>query len=137
VKPPNLSDGGDDWFVAGAAAEVAGEKAADLVLVGRGGVTGGCFVEPFACGHQDAGGAEPALEGEVAPEGVLKWVEGAGLVGGGQAFDRGDVGAVRLAGEQEAGPDGDAVEPDGAGAADTVFAADVRPSQAEIVPEEV
>ena len=73
----------------------------------------------------------------MAPEGLLERVEGAGLVGGGEALDRGDVGAVGLAGEQQAGPDGDAVEPDGARPAHAVLAADVRAPQAEVVAEEV
>ena len=44
---------------------------------------------------------------------------------------------VRLDREQAAGAHGDAVEPDGAGAADAVLAAHVGAGEAEAVPEEV
>ena len=53
------------------------------------------------------------------------------------ALDGLDLGAVRLHGEQQARADGDAVEPDGARAADAVLAPDVRPGQSERVAQEV
>jgi hypothetical protein len=73
----------------------------------------------------------------VAPEGVLERVECPGLVAGREALDRRDVGAVGLAGQQQAGADGGPVEPDRAGAAHAVLATDVRAAQPEIVAEEV
>ena len=54
-----------------------------------------------------------------------------------EGLDRLDLGAVRLDGEQAARAHRDAVEPDGAGAADAVLAADVRAGQPEAVAEEV
>src|SRR5581483_4103849 len=104
---------------AGAAAEVAGQQPADLVALGG---TGG-RLEQFGGGHEDAGGAESALEGEVPRERRLERVERAVPVAGRQSFHRGDFGTVSLAGQEQAGADGDAVEPDGAGAADAVLAA--------------
>src|SRR5439155_20891649 len=52
-------------------------------------------------------------------------------------FDGLDLRAGHLNGQQQAGADGDAAEPDRAGAADAVLAADVRAGQPECVPEEV
>jgi hypothetical protein len=52
-------------------------------------------------------------------------------------FDGLDGVAVRLHGQQQAGAHRGAVEPDGAGAADAVLAADVCPREAEGVAEEV
>ena len=46
-------------------------------------------------------------------------------------------GAVGLPGKEQARPDGQAVEPDGAGTADYVLAADVRAAEPEIVAEKV
>ena len=48
-----------------------------------------------------------------------------------------DLRAVGLNGKQQARSDGDAVEAHGAGTADAVLAADVRPGQPERVAQEV
>ena len=54
-----------------------------------------------------------------------------------QPLDGGDLGAVRLHGEHQAGARGLAVDEDGAGAADAVLAADVGAGQLEILAQEV
>ena len=71
----------------------------------------------------------------MAVEGLLERVQRA--VGAGEALDGPDRAAVCLDGEHEAGPHRLVVEQDGAAAAHAVLAADVRPGQAEVVPEEV
>jgi hypothetical protein len=55
----------------------------------------------------------------------------------GQTFNGGDLGAVRLHGEQRAGFHRLAIEQDGAGAANARFTADMCASQLAIVTEEV
>src|SRR3712207_5973293 len=103
-----LLHGLDDLDVAGAAAEVAGELAADRI--GR---------EPPAAqrvdGHQEARGAEAALERVVAVERLLQRPPL-------EALDRAHARAVGLDGEQQAGADGNAVELNRARAADAVLA---------------
>ena len=87
-------------------------------------------LEQVGGGEQDPRRAEAALEGVVRAERLL---QRAPL----EPLDGLDLGAVGLHGEQQAGADGDAVEPDGAGAADAVLAADVRAGQPERVAQEV
>ena len=74
---------------------------------------------------QDPRRAEAALQGVVLAERLL---QRAPL----EPFDRPDLGAVGLHREQQAGAHRDAVELDGARAADAVLAADVRAGQAEL-----
>jgi hypothetical protein len=69
------------------------------------------------------------------PERLLEVAERA--VRRGEALDGPDVRAIRLDGEQQAGPDGGTVHHDRAGATDAVLAADVGPGQAEVMPEVV
>ena len=85
-------------------------------------------------GDQDPGRAEAALE-RVVPRNAS--CSGVSSPVAGEPLDRHDLAAVGLHGEQQARADGDAVEPDRARAADAVLAADVRPGQAERVPQEV
>ncbi len=54
-----------------------------------------------------------------------------------QALDGGDLGAVRLDGQHEAGTDRRAVEEDGAGAAHAVLAPDVGAGESEPAAQEV
>ena len=54
-----------------------------------------------------------------------------------QALDRRHLALADRVGERDAGEDGHAVELDGAGAAVTLAAGDLRPRQAEVVPEHV
>jgi hypothetical protein len=55
----------------------------------------------------------------------------------GEAFDSPQIVAVGLNREHDARSNGLAVEQDGAGAADTVLAADVRAGEPEIVSDEI
>ena len=80
------------------------------------------------------GRAEAALERVVALERLLERREQRVAR---ERLDRLHRRAVGLDREQAAAAHGDAVEPDGAGAADAVLAADVRAGEAEAVPEEV
>jgi hypothetical protein len=54
-----------------------------------------------------------------------------------EPFDRLDLGAVSLNGEQKAGANRDAVEADRAGAAHSMLAADMRSGQADRVAQEI
>ncbi len=83
-------------------------------------------------GHDHAGGAEPALETVLLPEGGLHRVE---VVAVGEALDGLDLRAVGLDREHRAGLDGLAIDVDRAGAALAGVAADVRAGQVEILPQ--
>src|SRR5262249_58395897 len=54
-----------------------------------------------------------------------------------QAFDRGDLGAVRLHGEHETGARRLAVDQHGAGTADAVLAPDVRAGEGQVLAEKI
>src|SRR4029079_5998545 len=99
-------DGLDDVVVPGAAAEVPLERLADLV-VGRIRVP----LEDLGGGHDHPGRAVAALERVVLVERTLERVQLAVFC---EAFDRLDVEAVGLEGEDRAGLDCAAVESDGA-----------------------
>ena len=86
--------------------------------------------EEVGRGDQDARRAEAALQRVMTAERLLQRPPR-------QALDRAHVAAVGLHGEHQARAHGDAVELDGARAADAVLAADVRARQAELVSQEV
>ena len=79
--------------------------------------------EEVSGGHQDAGGAEPALHGVMPPEGLLEDPE---LVLSDQTFDCAHRRAVALDRELRAAAHGPSVDHHGAGAAHAVLAADMR-----------
>src|SRR3954454_4821014 len=114
-------DGLDDVHVAGAAADLAGDRPADLlfrrVRVLR---------EERARRQHHPGRAEPALEAVLLLEPLLERVQAAG---GSEALDGRDLAAVRLDGEVGAGLDRRAVDEHGAGAASRRVAADVDAGQ--------
>src|SRR3954453_7192085 len=89
-----LADRRDDVLVARAAAVVALDRVADLVIR-RIGVAG----EEVRGGHDHAGRAEPALKAVLLPERRLERVE---LLAVGEALDRADGAAVGLDGEHRA-----------------------------------
>ena len=92
-------------MIAGASAEIALEvtrQVADL------------FLAEARRGHDHAGGAEAALEARGLHERGLHRMQFAVVR---QAFDGGDSVAVGAKGGNQAAMNGDAVEPDGAGAA--------------------
>src|SRR5207248_7983587 len=111
----------DDVVVAGAAAEVALEPHADLLLR-RVGVA----LEQLLGRHDHAGRAEPALEAMLVPEGLLQGMERRSL---GEALDGRDLGPVRLHREHRAGLHAVAVELDGARPAIAGVATHVRPGE--------
>ena len=123
------TDRGDDVLVAGAAAEVALDGVADLVI---GGIRGP--PQEVGSGHDHPRGAEPALEAVVLPERGLERME---PIGRGHALDRRDRGAVRLDGEHRAGLDRLAVDGHGARAALRGIAGDVGPGQVQVLAEEL
>ncbi len=121
------ADGGDDVLVARAAAVVALDRVADLV-VGRIGVVG----QQVGGRHDHARGAEAALEAVLLPEGGLERMQ---VVTGRHPFDRPDLASVRLDGQHRARLDGHAVHVDGAGTALAGVAADVGAGQVEVFAE--
>src|SRR5439155_20957359 len=120
----------DDVLVARAAAQVPAQRVADLRIAG------GCVVaQERDERHEDAGGAEAALQRVRFAEGGLQRVE---LVGGGrEAFDGRQLSAVRLHREHQAGAHRLAVEQHGAGAAHAVLAADVGAGEPQVLAQEV
>ena len=127
--PASGEDRVDDRRVAGAAAEVAGQLRAHLLLGRR-----GILLEEEPRGHQDPRCAEAALKPEVLVEGLLERVE-LGAVR--ERLDRLDLRPVRLHREREARPRRASVEQDRAGAADAVLAPDVRAVEVQLVADEV
>src|SRR5229473_521179 len=117
----------DDVHVARAAAEVALEALANLVI-GRVRV----LLEQVGRGHDHSRGAVAALEPVLVPECLLQWMELAVL---GHALDRGDVSTLGLDGEHRAALDRLAVDQDRAGAALTGVAADVGAGEAGFVAD--
>src|SRR5690606_23169140 len=112
-----------------AAAVVAGQAGADLFAAGL-----GVVLEQVGGGDQHAGRAEAALQGVIAVEGLLQCSQCAAF---GQAFDGLDLCSLSLHGIHEAGAYLIAVVADGAGAAGTLFAADVGPGQVQFLAQEV
>src|SRR5438105_7384981 len=119
----------EDVPVARAAADVALDRAGDLVV-------GGARVLPQERGraHQHPGRAVAALERVVVGEGLLELRQ---LVLFGQALDGLDRGAVGLHREQHAALHERPVEDDAARAAVAGIAADVRAGQVEVVADQV
>ena len=125
-----LLDRLDDVHVARAAAEVAADPLADLVL---GGIR--VLLEQPGGLHDHARGAEAALEAVLVPERLLERVEGRrpSAMPSIVLTSR----AVGLDGEHRARLGALAVDVDGAGAAVARVAADVGAGQPEDVAEEV
>ena len=94
----------DDVRVAGAAAQVAFQTLADLLL-GRVRIA----LQQGGRGHQEARCAEAALQAVLTPEGFLQGLQLAVL---GQAFDGGQLAPIRLDGEQGARLDWSVVDED-------------------------
>jgi hypothetical protein len=119
----------DDLRVARAAAEVAADRLADLVL-GRARVVG----QQRLCGHDHARRAVAALRCEVLGERRLDRVQRAV---GRQALDGGDLVAGGLDGEDQARVDHRAVEVHGARRALALVARSLGPRQPELVAQHV
>src|SRR5580658_4502911 len=92
------------------------------------------FFDECGRGADLAGGAVAALEAVVGEECGLR---GAEVIGGAEAFDSGDLGALRGDGEGEAGVDTAAVHEDGTGAALAVIATLFASGEVEVLAEEI
>src|SRR6476469_8327245 len=125
-----LADRGHDVVIARAAADVALDRVADL-LVRRVGVAG----QEIRCGHDHPRRAEPALEAVLRPEPGLERVER--TVGSLHPLDRPDVRAVGLDREHRAALHGLAVDGHGARPALAGVAADVGAGELEVLAEEL
>src|SRR5207248_4104622 len=119
----------DDVVVARAAADVALEAVADLLLGGL-----RVLVEQRAGGDDHPRRAEAALQAVLVPESLLDGMELAGL---GDALDGGDLPALELHGEERAALDGLAVDEHRARSALARVAADVRARQTQHIAQEM
>jgi hypothetical protein len=68
-------------------------------------------------------------------EALLKWVQVLEILA--ETFDGCDRMAISLDGKHQARPNRQAVEQNGAGTTDTVFATDMRAGEPELMPEEI
>mgnify|MGYP001196255738 CR=1 FL=1 len=118
-----MFDGADDVVIAGAAAVVALDAVADLVIRRI-----GIALQQLPRGQDHAGRAETALEPVLLVKAVLDGVE---LAVWRQTFDSGYLGAVGLDRQQRARLHGATVEDHRAGAAATGVAAHVGPGQGQ------
>src|SRR6266511_3381487 len=119
----------DDVLVAGAAANVPGQRPADLLLRRV-----RVLLQQRGAHEQHPRRAEPALQAVLLVEALLKRVQ---LTALGQALHRLHLAPVDLDGEVRARLDRNAVDEHGAGAAAGRVAADVRAGQAELLAQEV
>src|SRR5712691_12687851 len=127
APPRGEAHGVEDLCVAGAAAEVAREGLADLV-VARVGVA----LEQVGGRHDQARGAEAALDGAALAESLLHRVQPLAF---GEPLDRDDAVPVRLRRQHEARTDERAVEQHRAGTALALLAGVLRARQAEPLAE--
>ena len=132
--PPDddTGDGLEDAAVAGAAAEVAGQRLPDLELVGV-----GLPLEQVVDGDDEAGRAEPALHGAGVDQGLLHVGEQLAVAGRAEALDGGDLAADGAGGQLEAGAHQLAVDEHRARAALALLAGVLGAGQAEAVAEHV
>src|SRR5262249_45515495 len=121
-----LLHGLDDVVIAGATAQIALELLPDR-LFGRLRMT----LDEVDGAHHHPRRAEPALQPLTFLERRLHRMHRA--IRSGETFNRHDLGAIRLCGQDRAGLDGVAVEMDRACAALPGVAADVSPREAQVV----
>src|SRR6185295_8736374 len=119
----------DDVDVAGAAAEIAGNRVPDF----RFARTIGLRQQPVG-GHQHAGRAEAALQSVLLAEALLQRMQLAVAL---EPLDGDDRGAVGLDGQHRARLDRLEIDDDGAGAAVRRVAPDVRAGHLQLIAEEV
>ena len=117
----------DDLVVAGAAAEVAGDGVADLVLARL-----RVALQQGDGGHDHPGGADAALQPPLLDEGLLHRVQ---LPVPGQPLHGGHAAPLGLGGEEQAGGHRAPVQEHGAGPAVPRATALLRPGQLQAVPE--
>src|SRR3984893_544571 len=125
-----LERGRDDRHVAGAAAEVAAEKFADVAFA-RIGSPREIMIER----NEDAGGTEAALQRVMAAERLLQDRETIGRRR--QTLNGANFRAVDLRRECEAGAREPSVDLDGASAADAMLTADMGACEPERMAEEI
>ena len=119
----------DDIHIAGTTTEVAGERAADLLL-GRVGV----LLEQLIRRDEETWGAEPALQGVVLVKGFLQRRQRAIA---GKRFNCFDAGSFHLHRERDAASAGAAVDQHRARPANAVRASDVRARKPQFAAQEV
>src|SRR5690606_3762649 len=118
----------DDGLIAGAAAQVAGQRVGDL-LPARVGVV----VEQRLGDHDHAGGAVAALDGVLLEEGLLQRVQ---LISGVQPFEGEHLAARHVFDRQQAGEERLAVNQNGAAPTAALLAARLRRRIAELVAQQ-
>ena len=119
----------DDVLVAGAAAQIARQAFADVVVGGE-----RIFSQQIGRRHQHARRAEAALQSVMLVKQFLQRVH---LPDAAEAFDRLDAAAIGLHREHQASARAVAVDQHGAGAADAVLAADMGAGEPERVTQEI
>ena len=127
ISPAASCDRLEDLLVAGAAAEVAGERLADRSSSGEGSRSSRSTAETSIPGVQ-----KPHC---TAPASMKACLDRMQLAAGGERLDRAYLAAVGLERRDEAGADDLAVEPDRAGAALALLAGVLRADQPELVAE--
>lgn len=128
-SPRCFFDGFNDLHVAGAHAQITGQRFANLFFRWI-----GITLQQGMARHDHSWCAVAALKRVVFDESFLDRVQLSVLR---QPFDGRDVTAIRLHGEVKAGFDKFAVEQNGTGAAFTDDAADVSAGKADILAKEV
>ena len=133
VTPPHLfagpHDGGDNPVVGTAAAEMTGQRLADIG-VGR----TRFLIQQFLGLHDHAVDAIAALRGLLVDEGLLQRMR---LLDGAERLDGGDLGIAERADRGDAGARRLAVDQHRAGAALRQPTAELRPGEEQIVPQHV
>ena len=129
-----VGDGAIDVVVGPAAAEMAGERAGDLLAGrGRGAARGPPGVVEGGRLDDEARGAEPALQRVEGHEGALNGVQFVRA----DAFDRGHALARGGFRRQEAARDRRAIEENRAGAADAGAADELGPGQSQLIAQDI
>src|SRR5215472_14753660 len=132
LSRPHLGDGFDrvnDRLVTSTPAVIAGNVFADHITARHPAAR-----QKFLRTDQHAGGAEAALQRVAAPKRILQVGNNTGI---GQTLDRLHVGAIALHRKEKAAAHHGVVDKHRAGAADALFAADMRPGQSKVVAQEI
>jgi hypothetical protein len=118
-------DGINNVLVACTTAQVTGEDFPDVFVAGM-----GILFEEGDNGHEDAGGAEPALEPMRLPKCFLEGVE---IIRRPQTFYRSDFMPIGLNGEHQAGAHRAVIDQYSASAANSMFTPYMSASQPEVM----
>jgi hypothetical protein len=120
-----LYDGG----IAGATTDIPGDGLPDLVSARM-----GRFLQQGVGGHEQARGAETALQGMVLLKRLLQRMQRVALR---QALDGHQLSAIGLHGEHETGTHGGTVIQDCTRPADAMFAAEMRAGEVQLLAQEI